>query len=82
MILTFEIFGRARNHGKKFLKLCQTSLAVLSIETFLKGGNSWGVRIQEDKIFRPIEMLVFAMIIVFLTFLGLRVKFSRSGKTR
>ena len=27
MILTFEIFGRARNHGKKFLKLCQTSFS-------------------------------------------------------
>ena len=27
MILTFEIFGRARNHGKKLLKLCQTSFS-------------------------------------------------------
>ena len=27
MILTFEIFGLARNHGKKFLKLCQTSFS-------------------------------------------------------
>ena len=27
MILTFEIFGRARNHGKKFPKLCQTSFS-------------------------------------------------------
>ena len=27
MLLTFEIFGRARNHGKKFLKLCQTSFS-------------------------------------------------------
>ena len=27
MILTFEIFGRARNHGRKFLKLCQTSFS-------------------------------------------------------
>ena len=27
MILTFEIFGRVRNHGKKFLKLCQTSFS-------------------------------------------------------
>ena len=25
MFLTFEIFGSARNHGKKFQKLCQTS---------------------------------------------------------
>ena len=27
MLLTFEIFGRARNHGKKFLKLFQTSFS-------------------------------------------------------
>ena len=27
MILTFEIFERSRNHGKKFLKLCQTSFS-------------------------------------------------------
>ena len=27
MLLTFEIFGSARNHGKKFLKLCQTSFS-------------------------------------------------------
>ena len=25
MLLTFQIFGRARNHGKKFLKLRKTS---------------------------------------------------------
>ena len=31
MILTFEIFGNARNHGKKFLKLCQTSFSGSSI---------------------------------------------------
>ena len=27
MILRFEIFGLTRNHGKKFLKLCQTSFS-------------------------------------------------------
>ena len=27
MILTFEIFGHARNHGKKFLRLCLTSFS-------------------------------------------------------
>ena len=27
-MLTFEIFGRARNNSKKFLKLCQTSFSV------------------------------------------------------
>ena len=35
---------------------------------------------SEDKIFRPVKMLIFALIIVFLTFLGLRVKFSRWDK--
>ena len=32
------------------------------------------------KIFRPTKMLVFAMVIVFLTFLRLGIKFSRWGK--
>ena len=32
------------------------------------------------KIFWPTKMLVFAMVIVFLTFLGLGIKFSRWGK--
>ena len=27
MLLAFEIFGCARDHGKKFLKLCQTSFS-------------------------------------------------------
>ena len=27
MLLTFEIFWRARDHGKKFLKFCQTSFS-------------------------------------------------------
>ena len=27
MLSTFEIFGRARNHGKKFPKLSQTSFS-------------------------------------------------------
>ena len=42
---------------------------------FLGGTNSEG-----SKIFRPTKMLVFAMVIVFLTFLGLGIKFSRWGK--
>ena len=40
MILTFEIFGRARNHGKKFLKLCQTSFS---------GIVHWFLRLVFDK---------------------------------
>ena len=35
---------------------------------------------EGGKIFRPTKMLVFAMVIVFLTFLGLGIKFSRWGK--
>ena len=38
MILTFEIFGRARNHYKKFLKLCQTSFSgIVNCDSNLKG---------------------------------------------
>ena len=36
--------------------------------------------ISGGKIFRPMKMLVFSMFILFLIFLGLGVKFSRSGK--
>ena len=36
---------------------------------------------QVGKIVRPMKMLVFAMIIVFLRRLGLGVKFSRWGKS-
>ena len=39
-----------------------------------------GGKNSEGGIFRPTKMLVFAMIIVFLIFLGLGVKFSRRGK--
>ena len=42
---------------------------------FLGGTNSEG-----GIIFRPTKMLVFAMVIVFLTFLELGIKFSRWGK--
>ena len=46
-----------------------------------KFGNFLGVQIRRGgKIFRPTKMLVFAMVIVFLTFLGLGIKFSRWGK--
>ena len=41
------------------------------------GTNSGG---GGGKIFRPTKMLVFAMVIVFLTFLRLGIKFSRWGK--
>ena len=42
---------------------------------FLGGTNSGG-----GKLFPPTKMFVFAMVIVFLTFLGLGIKFSRWGK--
>ena len=41
------------------------------------GGYKFG---GGGKIFWPMKMLVFAMVIVFLTFLGLGIKFSRWGK--
>ena len=43
-------------------------------------GNFLGGTNSGAKIFRPTKMLVFAMVIVFLTFLGLGIKFSRWGK--
>ena len=43
------------------------------------GGNAWWVQIQGDKTFRPTKVFAFAKIIVFRTFLGLGVKFSRWG---
>ena len=53
-----------------------------SNQNILEGGNFWGVQIRGGggKIFRPTKMLVFAMVIVFLTFLGLGIKYSRWGK--
>ena len=39
-----------------------------------------GVQIRGGGIFWPTKMLVFAIVIVFLTFLGLGIKFSRWGK--
>ena len=53
---------------------------ITRIKTFLEGGNFLGVQIRGGNIFRPTKMLVFAMVIVFLTFLGLGIKFSRWGK--
>ena len=53
------------------------------MNTFLEGGNLFlGGEVfgGRDKILRPMKMLVFAMIIAVLTFLGLGVKFSRWGK--
>ena len=53
---------------------------IIRIKTFLErvlfgGTNSGG----EGKIFRPTKMLVFAMVIVFLTFLGLGDKILQVG---
>ena len=51
-----------------------------SNQNIFGGGNFLGVQIWGGKIFRPTKMLVFAMVIMFLTFLGLGIKFSRWGK--
>ena len=48
-----------------------------SNQNIFRGGYKFG---GGGKSFRPTKMLVFGMVIVFLTFLGLGVKFSRWGK--
>ena len=55
---------------------------ITRIKTFLEGGNFFGGTNsgRGGKIFRATKMLVFAMVIVFLKFLGLGIKFSRWGK--
>ena len=53
---------------------------ITRIKTFLEGVIFWGVQIRGGKIFRATKMLVLAMVIVFLTFLGLGIKFSGWGK--
>ena len=40
------------------------------MKIFLDGLIFWGVQIQLGKFFQPMQMTVFAMIVVFLTFLG------------
>ena len=56
---------------------------ITQIKTFLEGGNFFwgGVQIRGGKIFRPTKMLVFAMVIVFLTFLGLGINSPGGVKT-
>ena len=52
------------------------------VKTFLKRGNFVGATNGgRGKIFRSMKMLVFAKMVVFLTFLGLGAKFSRWSKT-
>ena len=51
-----------------------------SNQNIFGGGNFWGYKFGGGKIFWPTKMLAFAMVIVFLTFLGLGIKFSRWGK--
>ena len=48
----------------------------------ISGGGKFfgGTNSEGGEIFRPTKILVFAMVIVFLTFLGLGIKFSRWGK--
>ena len=57
-----------------------TNHSITRTRTFLKGVIFLGGTIQGGEIFRPMKMLVFAMIIMFLIILGLGVKFSRWGK--
>ena len=52
---------------------------ITRIKAFLEGVILWGYKFGGG-IFRLTKMLVFAIVIVFLTFLGLGIKFSRWGK--
>ena len=49
----------------------------LELKHLVWGGNLGG---GGGKIFRPMKMLLFAIIIVFLTFIGMGVKISKWGK--
>ena len=53
---------------------------ITQIKTFLEGVIFRGYKFGGGKIFRATKMLVFALVIVFLTFLGLGIKISRWGK--
>ena len=53
---------------------------ITRIKTFWEGGNFLGGTNLGGKIFRATKMLVFALVIVFLTFLGLGIKISGWGK--
>ena len=74
-ILEFKSNRRHQDFPKSKIYTNHSNKNIFGGGNFLGGTNSEG-----GKIFRATKMLVFAMVIAFLTFLGLGIKFSRWGK--
>ena len=74
-ILEFKSNRRHQDFPKSEIYTNYSNQNISGGGKFFGGTNSEG-----GKIFRPTKILVFAMVIVFLTFLGLGIKFSRWGK--
>ena len=74
-ILEFKSNRRHEDFPKSKISTNHSNQNILGGGNFLGGTNSGG-----GNVFRPTKMLVFAMVIMFLTFLGLRIKFSNWGK--
>ena len=75
-ILEFKTNRRHQDFPKSKIYTNHSNQNISVGGKFFGGTNSEGV----GKIFRPTKMLVFAVVIMFLTFLRLRIKFSRWGK--
>ena len=74
--MEFKSNRRHQNFAKSKIYTNHSNQNIFGVGNFF-GGYKFGGGV---KIFRPKKMLVFAMVIVFLTFLGLGIKFSRWGK--
>ena len=74
-ILEFKSNRRHQDFAKNKIFTNHLNQNIFGGGNFL-GGTNWG----GGKIFRSTKMLVFEMVIVFLTFLALGIKFSRWGK--
>ena len=75
-ILEFKSNRRHQDFAKSKIYANHSNQNIFEGGNFLGGTNSGG----GGKTFQPTKMLVFAMVIMFLTFLGLEIKFSRWGK--
>ena len=76
--MEFKFNRRHQDFVKSKIEKNHSNQNIFGGGKFFFGG---GIQIRlGGKIFRPTEMLVFAMVIVFLTFLGLGIKFSRWGE--
>ena len=74
--MEFKSNRRHQDFAKSKIYTNHSNQNIFGGGNFLGGTNSG----RGGKIFRPTKMLVFAMVIVFLTFLRLGIKFSRWGK--